>query len=139
MNYLKLINSLIQVTRLKCGRFILAYRFNHALCDVAGLFQFMSAVAEVARGGAAPSIPPVWQRHLLRSRRLPLRYDVVSGTSGGAGTPIPLDRMVHRSFFFSAADFSALRRSMPPHLQSCSRFDVVAACAWCCRTVAFSP
>ncbi|KAJ8439374.1 hypothetical protein Cgig2_021788 [Carnegiea gigantea] len=42
---------IIQVTRLKCGGIILAWRFNHAMADGAGFFQFLSAVAELGRGG----------------------------------------------------------------------------------------
>ncbi|KAH6835230.1 hypothetical protein C2S53_020102 [Perilla frutescens var. hirtella] len=124
-----------QVTRLRCGGFILAYRLNHTMCDGVGISQFMSAVSEVARGGATPSVPPVWERHILSGRDNPRsvfthphEYDVISSS----------DTMVQRSFFFSAADISALRRSLPPHLQSCSKFDIVAACAWRCRTISIS-
>ncbi|KAH6799367.1 hypothetical protein C2S51_035851 [Perilla frutescens var. frutescens] len=128
-----------QVTRLRCGGFILAYLINHTMCDGAGIAQFMSAVGELARGGAAPSIPPVWERHLLNARNPPRvsfrhhEYDIVT-----SGTPIPLDAMVQRSFFFSTTDISALRRSLPPHLQSCSKYEVMAACVWRCRTIAVS-
>ncbi|KAH6799368.1 hypothetical protein C2S51_035852, partial [Perilla frutescens var. frutescens] len=112
------------------------------MCDGVGIFQFMSAVGELARGSTAPSITPVWERHILNSRdnppsvsvTYPLEYDVMS--SGGTPIPAPVDTIVQRLFFFSAADISALRRSLPPHLQSCSKFDVVAACAWRCRTIA---
>ncbi|XP_057807283.1 benzyl alcohol O-benzoyltransferase-like [Salvia miltiorrhiza] len=141
----QIINSplmLIQVTRLKCGGFIFAYLFNHTMCDAAGLFQFLSAVGELARGAAVPSIMPVWERHLLSARQPPrvsfphreFDDDVASGE-----TPIPVEEMVERSFFFSAADISSLRRSLPPHLQSCTRFEIVAGCAWRCRTIALSP
>ncbi|KAG8473815.1 hypothetical protein CXB51_035900 [Gossypium anomalum] len=58
---------LIQVTQLKCGGFILALRFNHVMCDATGLQQFMSAIGEMARGAVTPSIPPVWERHLLNA------------------------------------------------------------------------
>ncbi|KAH6806436.1 hypothetical protein C2S51_031267 [Perilla frutescens var. frutescens] len=104
----------------------------------------MSAVGELARGGATLSVPPVWERHLLSGRddppqRMsltdPREYDDV--ISSGI-TLIPADTMLQRSFFFGAADISVIRRSLPPHLQSCSKFDVVAACAWRCRTMAIS-
>ncbi|KAH6767576.1 hypothetical protein C2S52_018559 [Perilla frutescens var. hirtella] len=104
--------------------------------DAAGIFQFMSAVSEVARGSTTPSVPPVWERHILsgcdNSRSVsfmhPHEYDVISSS----------DTTVQRSFFFSAADISALRRSLPPHLQNCSKFDMVAAYAWRCRTISIS-
>ncbi|KAG6752024.1 hypothetical protein POTOM_044240 [Populus tomentosa] len=58
---------LIQVSRLKCGGFLFALRLNHTMSDGQGLVQFMAAVAEMARGANAPSVPPVWERHVLHS------------------------------------------------------------------------
>ncbi|KAL0300230.1 UNVERIFIED_CONTAM: Benzyl alcohol O-benzoyltransferase [Sesamum angustifolium] len=133
---------LIQVTRLTCGGFILALRLNHTMSDAAGLVQFMSAVGELARGAEMPSVPPVWQRDLLNARDPPHvscthhEYDDVPDTKG---TLIPLDDMVHRSFFFGAAEISALRRHLPPHLRRCSIFELLTACLWRCRTIAISP
>ncbi|KAH6799370.1 HXXXD-type acyl-transferase family protein [Perilla frutescens var. frutescens] len=133
---------LIQVTRLKCGGFILALRLNHTMSDAAGLVQFMSAVGELARGAEAPTIPPIWDRHLLNARNPPRvtcthhEYDDVPDTKG---TLIPLDDMVHRSFFFGAAEISAIRSSLPPHLRGCSTFELLTACLWRCRTIAISP
>ncbi|KAL0430580.1 UNVERIFIED_CONTAM: Benzyl alcohol O-benzoyltransferase [Sesamum radiatum] len=133
---------LIQVTRLRCGGFIFALRLNHTMSDAAGLVQFMSAVGELARGAEMPSVPPVWQRDLLNARDPPHvrcthhEYDDVPGTKG---TLIPLDDMVHRSFFFGAAEFSAIRRRLPPHLRRCSTFELLTACLWRCRTIAISP
>ncbi|KAG6387629.1 hypothetical protein SASPL_152821 [Salvia splendens] len=69
---------LIQVTRLKCGGFVLATRLNHTMSDAAGLVQFMSAVGEFARGNAWPSIQPVWERHLLSALNPP-RFPLHSG------------------------------------------------------------
>ncbi|KAL1566742.1 Benzyl alcohol O-benzoyltransferase [Salvia divinorum] len=133
---------LIQVTRLKCGGFIFALRLNHTMSDAAGLVQFMSAVGEFARGAEVPSIPPIWDRHLLNARDPPTvtcthhEYDDVPDTKG---TLIPLDDMVHRSFFFGAAEISALRSLLPPHLRRCSTFELLTACLWRSRTIAISP
>ncbi|XP_030540706.1 benzyl alcohol O-benzoyltransferase isoform X2 [Rhodamnia argentea] len=133
---------LIQVTRLKCGGFIFALRLNHTISDTAGLVQFMNAVGEMARGADAPSIRPVWQRELLDARDPPQitcthrEYDQVEDTKG---TLIPLDDMDHRSFFFGAAQMSALRCRLPPHQQASSTFEVLTACLWRCRTVALQP
>ncbi|KAG6388795.1 hypothetical protein SASPL_150231 [Salvia splendens] len=53
--------------------------------------------------------------------------------------PLMLIQMVERSFYFSSAQISALRRSLPPHLQHCSKFDIVAGCVWRCQIIALSP
>ncbi|KAL3614992.1 Benzyl alcohol O-benzoyltransferase [Castilleja foliolosa] len=132
---------LIQVTRLKCGGFIFALRLNHTMSDAAGLVQFMSAVGELARGASSISIPPVWERHILNARD-PLQvshahheYDVVPDPKG---TIIPLDNMVHRSFFFGPDQITALRSHLPLHLGGCSTFEILTACLWRCRTIAIS-
>ncbi|GMH22618.1 hypothetical protein Nepgr_024461 [Nepenthes gracilis] len=57
-----------QVTRLKCGGFILGVRYNHTMCDVFGFAQLMNNIVEIVRGVEKPSTPPVWERHLLTAR-----------------------------------------------------------------------
>lgn len=132
---------LIQVTRLKCGGFILALRLNHTMADAPGLVQFMNAVAELARGAQSPSIQPVWERHLLSARHPPRvtcehrEYDEIADTKG---TIIPLDDMVHKSFFFGPTEIAALKRFIPPHVK-CSTFEILTACLWRCRTIALQP
>ncbi|XP_027352098.1 benzyl alcohol O-benzoyltransferase-like [Abrus precatorius] len=132
---------LIQVTRLKCGGFILIVRLNHTMCDGAGLSQFMNAWAEIARGARQPSIPPVWQRELLLARDPPRitcnhrEYEQFPNTNEGTVTSYE-NNMVLRSFFFGPAEMAALRRLIPHHLRACSTFDVITACFWLCRTKA---
>ncbi|XP_042493724.1 benzyl alcohol O-benzoyltransferase-like [Macadamia integrifolia] len=136
---------LVQVTRLMCGGFIFALRLNHTMSDAAGLVQFMSAVAEMARGAQAPSVLPVWERELLNARDphpsgvtfLHREYDQVPETKGTLS--IPLDDMAQRSFFFGPAEVAALRKHVPSHLQNCSTFEVLTACLWRCRTIAIQP
>ena len=133
---------LIQVTRLKCGGFILAVRLNHTMSDAAGLVQFMSALGEIARGRQEPSIPPVWRRELLNARDPPRvtcthrEYEHVPDTKG---TIIPLDHMAHRSFFFGPSEVAAIRSLIPQTDQRCSNFEVLTACLWRCRTIALQP
>lgn len=133
---------LIQVTRLKCGGFIFALRLNHTMCDAFGLVLFMMAVAEMARGAHAPSIPPVWQRHLLNARdptHVTYQHREYQEVADTKGTIIPLDDMVHRSFFFGPTEMSAIRRLLPPHQSRCSSFEVLTALLWRYRTLALQP
>lgn len=112
------------------------------MADAAGLVQFMSAVGEMSRGAHAPSIPPVWERHLLTARNPPRvtfahrEYEEVADTKG---TIIPLDDMSHQSFFFGPTEISAIRRLIPPHLRNSSTFEILTACLWRCRTIALQP
>ncbi|KAL7000254.1 Benzyl alcohol O-benzoyltransferase [Sarracenia purpurea var. burkii] len=130
---------LIQVTRMRCGGFIVALRLNHTMSDAAGLVQFMRAVGEMAQGASSLSLHPVWQRELLSARNPPRvtcihrEYDEVPDLNG---TIMPLDDMVHDSFFFGPAEISALRKFVPAHLRRCSTFEVLTACIWRCRTIA---
>ncbi|TYJ01844.1 hypothetical protein E1A91_A13G183100v1 [Gossypium mustelinum] len=101
---------LIQVTRLKCGSFIFAIRFNHVICDGIGLKQFMSTISEMARDEVEPTAIS-W----------------------------PLDNLVQRSFFFGPAEVSTLRSLLPLHLCHCTtKFELLTACLWRCRTIALN-
>lgn len=131
-----------QVTRLNCGGFIFAIRLNHAISDGPGLVQFMLAVAEMAGGSQAPSISPVWERHILSAHDPPhvtcihREYDDVDDTKGSI---TPLDNMAQRLFLFGPNEISCLRRSVPPHLRQCSTFEILTAGIWRCRTIALQP
>ncbi|KAL0330057.1 UNVERIFIED_CONTAM: Methanol O-anthraniloyltransferase [Sesamum radiatum] len=62
---------LVQVTRFKCGGFVLAIRFNHVISDALGSLQFVTTMSEMAKGAPTPSILPVWKRELLTARNPP--------------------------------------------------------------------
>ncbi|KAH1195992.1 Benzyl alcohol O-benzoyltransferase [Glycine max] len=135
---------LIQVTRLRCGGFILATRMNHTMSDGAGLSQFMNTWAEMARGVKSPSIVPVWRRELLMARDPPRitcnhrEYEHVPDTKEGTITSSydNDNNMVHRSFFLGPVEIAALRRLIPHNLKYCTTFDIITACLWRCRTKA---
>ncbi|XP_042495625.1 benzyl alcohol O-benzoyltransferase-like [Macadamia integrifolia] len=134
---------LIQVTRLICGGFIVAVRLNHTMSDALGLAQFLTALGEIARGKLTPSVQPVWQRELLHARNPPRVTcvhhefdDVAKVETNGKPSPPDQQQLVHRNFFFGTTEITALRKHVPSHLHKCSRFDLVTACLWRCRTVA---
>ncbi|WCJ27735.1 Alcohol acyl transferase 1 allele GSd [Euphorbia peplus] len=132
---------LIQVTRLMCGGIIIATRYNHTMSDATGLLQFWSTVGEMARGAWLPTVPPIWERHLLNARDPPSvtcvheEYAELVDTDNN----IPLADRDHRSFFFGKEEISSLRRLAPPHLGHCSRYELLTACMWRCRTIALQP
>uniref|UniRef100_A0A0D9W6X8 Uncharacterized protein n=1 Tax=Leersia perrieri TaxID=77586 RepID=A0A0D9W6X8_9ORYZ len=136
----------VQVTRLRCGGFVLGTQICHNLVDAAGITQFLQAVGEFARGApvaSAPSVQPVWARELLDSRDPPrpehrhLEYEPASDEANDKLSPGGVDGLIHRKFLFSAADIDALRGELPPRLRSrCSRFLLLSAFTWRCRTAA---
>ncbi|KAL5541068.1 hypothetical protein UlMin_042641 [Ulmus minor] len=129
---------LIQVTRLACGGFVLALRLNHTMCDGFGLVQFLNAVGEIAKGTMAPSVQPVWQRHLFNARNPPQitrthhEYDDSQLTHSNSLDPATL---VQKSFFFGPKHIRALRKQLPQN-HTCTQFELVTACLWRCRTLA---
>lgn len=134
----------MQVTRLQCGGFIFGMRLHHAMTDANGLIQFMTAVAEMARGCVAPSVLPIWSRKLFKAR-IPPRpsflhraYDEDVEKEATTNTSLDHD-MVHSSFFFGPHQIATLRNNIPPHLRNkASTFDILTACLWKCRTIALS-
>ncbi|KAK1426132.1 hypothetical protein QVD17_14801 [Tagetes erecta] len=133
---------LIQMTRLLCGGFIFAIRLNHTMSDGVGLVQFLSGLAEIARGATSPSILPVWQRELLCSSdraHMAFTHHVYDHAIDTQGTIIPLDHMTQKSLFVTTTEISAFRSHVPIHLQNSSTFELLTACLWRCRTIALQP
>ncbi|KAI6706870.1 hypothetical protein NL676_009832 [Syzygium grande] len=134
---------LAQVTRLKCGGFILGLRLNHTISDSLGLKQFLEAATELARGAPAPSRPPVWRREILYARdpaRATCRHaefeDIVDAGSAAAMLLDPKN-MVHRSFFFGPHEMASIKKRLPHQLVSkSSTYELLTACLWKCRTIA---
>ncbi|XP_040379837.1 benzyl alcohol O-benzoyltransferase-like [Oryza brachyantha] len=130
-----------QVTRMRCGGFVLGIQICHCLADAAGVVQFLTAVSEFTRGvPGAPTVRPVWAREILSARRPPPsvvsrhhpEYEPVP--DAGRDKVSPADALVHRPFFFGRREIAALRALVPPALGSRStRFDLIAAFMWRCR------
>ncbi|KMT02362.1 hypothetical protein BVRB_9g205860 [Beta vulgaris subsp. vulgaris] len=129
---------IVQVTRLKCGGFIIALRANHSVCDGTGVMQFMNAVGEMGRGSDTPSVLPVWDRERLIAGESPKvsfphpeydQHEVDHHSNGEAN-------LLQQSFLFGPTELEALRRHIPPHIKQFSTFDILSACLWRCRTIA---
>ncbi|CAL4981780.1 unnamed protein product [Urochloa decumbens] len=132
---------LIQVTRLLCGGFILALRLNHAMCDATGIAQFISTVAELARGLPAPTttIAPPWSRELLDARNPPRPSFPHPEFDAVPPPPPPGDDMVTRTFTFGTAEVNAIRKLLPPSLRdTATSFEVLTAAVWRARTAALA-
>ncbi|KAG8095363.1 hypothetical protein GUJ93_ZPchr0012g19890 [Zizania palustris] len=147
---------LMQVTRLKCGGFVLGFHICHTIADGFGMAQLIMAIAELARGEAAPTILPVWRRDILTARRVgagPVTHEPSSARSANepvlnsrndasanvadAMVTTPPDRMVVEYFLFGPRDVSTLRGKLPAHLAaSTTAFELLTAIMWRCRTAA---
>lgn len=114
---------------------------NQTMSDAVGILQFLSVIGELSRGAEAPSVPPVWERHLLSARVPPhvsFKHREYDNITDHTKPTTDNNHMVQRSFFFGAAEILALRSLLPPHLRRCSSFELLTACLWRCRTIAIS-
>ncbi|CAM0914195.1 unnamed protein product [Alopecurus aequalis] len=127
----------VQVTRLKCGGFVVSHRTCHCMCDAPGKAQMWRAISELARGVTPLSVTPVWEREVFTAQQPPnpsfphLEYREPAGHDRIASTP--REDMECVQFPFPRCSIDALRSRAP---DGRSRFELVAACIWRCRTVA---
>ncbi|KAK1605170.1 hypothetical protein QYE76_028843 [Lolium multiflorum] len=125
---------LIQVTRLLCGSFVFALRFNHTICDGIGIAQFMNAMAELARGLPSTTVAPVWSRELLQVRDPPSPSFTHRELDQLLEPPPTAGDMVMRSFTFGASDLAAIKKSLLR--DTATTFEALAALLWRARTAA---
>ncbi|KAK7307390.1 hypothetical protein VNO77_40408 [Canavalia gladiata] len=125
---------LLQVTRMRCGGFVLGVRMNHTICDSLGLVQFLRMVGEISRGARVSQFP-VWRRELL-SARDPPRATFVHHEYDYEDQIDDRDQMAHESFFFGPKEIASIRNHLPKHLTKCSTLEILSACIWKYRTVA---
>ncbi|CAL5440889.1 unnamed protein product [Camellia sinensis] len=136
---------LIQVTRFSCGGFTFAIRLNHTMSDGSGLMQFLNTIAEFAQQPQTkitPSVPPIWQRHLLSARQPPSitcphhEYDQALAGAATTATAANKTTTINRSFFFGAKEIRAIRNHLPHHYHNttATTFELLTACVWQCRT-----
>ncbi|CAM0878516.1 unnamed protein product [Alopecurus aequalis] len=117
------------------------YQVCHCLVDAAGVVQFLQAVGELAGGMEAPRVRPVWARELFQARdppRVQYQHPEYELPADAANDKLhPGDKLVHSAFVFGAEEISVLREQLPPPMRSrCSRFMLLSAFMWRCRTMA---
>lgn len=131
----------MQVTRLKCGGFVIGTHSCHNMVDAFGVIQFLKAVADIARGDENPTVLPVWERQLLTARNPPnvahLHLSLLDGIPIGSAKTQSLEGMVGEYFFFGPRELAALESHLPLHLhKSSTAFELITAAMWKCRTAA---
>ncbi|ONI17448.1 hypothetical protein PRUPE_3G159900 [Prunus persica] len=136
----------MQVTRLACGGFVLAYTLNHCICDAYGAYILIKAISEFCLNPtqAAPSLLPAWGRQALHPRSPPTisyphhEYDVTSSSPHdpedptAAYTETDFKSLAQTSVFLSRADISSLKNQT--YSQKSPAFHAIAWCLWRART-----
>uniref|UniRef100_A0ACD5VWQ5 Uncharacterized protein n=1 Tax=Avena sativa TaxID=4498 RepID=A0ACD5VWQ5_AVESA len=123
----------VQLTRFRCGGFVLGLAMNHCLADGIAAAEFLRSWAETARG-VPLSTPPFANRTVLRARTSPTvafpheefaEMEDVSGLADLRDEP-----RVHRAFTIDGARLARLKR------QTAARSTFVALTAFVWRATA---
>ncbi|KAK1294468.1 Omega-hydroxypalmitate O-feruloyl transferase [Acorus calamus] len=139
-NILEIPPLVAQVTKFKCGGFILGLAMNHCMFDGVGAMEFVNSWAECARGDPL-SVPPSLDRTILKARDPPridnphLEFAEIPDVSDTASLHAS-DPIVYRSFFFDPAHLARVKSETG--LDKCTTFEALAGFVWRARTAALA-
>ncbi|CAL1398556.1 unnamed protein product [Linum trigynum] len=138
---------MIQVTKFKCGGFVLGVSFNHLIADGQAAMEFINAWAETARG-LPLSVQPFLDRTILKARNPPrieyhhAEYDVLEDKSSSTNNK---EETIYDYIYINEQMIQKLKRQIaaeihgpsPPGLvQFCSSYEALSAFAWRARAKA---
>ncbi|KAJ7299446.1 hypothetical protein O6H91_Y231600 [Diphasiastrum complanatum] len=144
-NMLELPLMIVQVTRLKCGGFVVGLAMNHAVYDGIAAMEFLNSWAETARG-VPISVPPYLDRSILK-HRVPLQIEFphmefteIKALSKDHQIIQSSTDVVYSSFCFDAQSLEALKRNLLQEglLKKCTTFEALTALIWRARTKALN-
>lgn len=129
-----------QVTKFKCGGFVLGLAINHCMFDGVGAMQFVNSWGETARG-LPLSLPPALDRAVLRARDPP-QVDfphhefaqITDNDDDGEDEEDSDSPLLHRSFRFTPASIARLKAAVALEGRACTTFEALAGFVWSART-----
>ncbi|XP_059644737.1 omega-hydroxypalmitate O-feruloyl transferase-like [Cornus florida] len=130
-----------QVTKFKCGGFVVGLCMNHCMFDGLGAMEFVSSWGETARG-LPLTVPPFIERNILKARNPPkIEYqhqefsEIIDFSSS---TGLYKDEMLYRSFHFDSEKLEKLKKAAMANavLHKCTTFEALSAFMWRARTQA---
>ncbi|XP_031104593.1 omega-hydroxypalmitate O-feruloyl transferase [Ipomoea triloba] len=141
-NILEIPPLVAQVTRFKCGGFVLGLCMNHCMFDGIGAMEFVNSWGETARG-LPIKVPPFLDRSILKARHPPkvefphhefAEIDDISNTSH----LYDKEEMRYRSFCFDPDMLLRLKASAMEDgtLSKCTTFEALSGFVWKARTQA---
>ncbi|KAJ0051594.1 hypothetical protein Pint_01226 [Pistacia integerrima] len=133
----------VQVTKFKCGGFIIGMSMNHCMLDGIGAMDFVNSWGEIARG-LPLKVPPSLDRTILEARKPPkiefphnefAQIEDISNTSNLYGEEIR-----YCSFLFDPEKLEKLKKiAMEDRkLNKCTTFEALSAFVWRARCQALS-
>ncbi|PON95416.1 Transferase [Trema orientale] len=140
-NILEMPPLVAQVTKFKCGGFVLGLCLNHCMVDGIGAMEFVNSWGETARGMPL-SVPPCLDRSILKSRDPPqieyLHPEFSEIKDISCTNDLYEDKMLYRSFCFDPEKLEKLKMKAKENgaLEKCTTFEALSAFVWKARTKA---
>uniref|UniRef100_A0A804L1J5 Omega-hydroxypalmitate O-feruloyl transferase n=1 Tax=Musa acuminata subsp. malaccensis TaxID=214687 RepID=A0A804L1J5_MUSAM len=140
-NMLEIPPLVAQVTKFKCGGFILGLAMNHCMFDGLGAMEFVNSWCETARG-LPLSVPPFMDRTVLEARDPPLlefpHHEFREIPDSPRTISLYQEEMLYKSFYFDPHRIEHLksRATGDGVLHSCTTFEALSALVWRARTAA---
>ncbi|XP_059664544.1 omega-hydroxypalmitate O-feruloyl transferase-like [Cornus florida] len=140
-NILDMPPLVVQVTKFKCGGFVLGLCMNHCMFDGLGAMEFVNSWGETARG-LPLKVPPFLDRSIFKARKLPRpefphhEFAEIEDMSNTAD--VYEEEMIYRSFCFDTEKLQQLKRKAMEDgvLSKCTTFEALSAFVWRARTQA---
>ncbi|KAF5198827.1 omega-hydroxypalmitate O-feruloyl transferase-like [Thalictrum thalictroides] len=134
-NILEIPPLVAQVTKFKCGGFVLGLGMNHCLFDGIGAMDFVNAWGEIARG-LALSVPPFLDRSFLKARSPPKiefpHHEFAEIEDISNISDLYEEEMCYRSFCFDPEKLERLKMNAMTDgdLHKCTTFEALSAFVW---------
>ncbi|CAG7906646.1 unnamed protein product [Brassica rapa] len=132
-----------QVTKFKCGGFVLGLCMNHCMFDGIGAMEFVNSWGQVARG-LPLTTPPFSDRTILTARNPPKienlhqEFEEIEDKSN-INSLYSKEPTLHRSFCFDPEKIKKLKLQATENSESllgnsCTTFEALSAFVWRART-----
>ncbi|CAN0915882.1 Omega-hydroxypalmitate O-feruloyl transferase [Linum grandiflorum] len=139
-NILQIPPLVVQVTRFKCGGFVIGLCMNHCMFDGIGAMEFVNSWGETARGNPL-TVPPFLDRTILQARIPPHinnphhEFAQIEDLSNIAKLYEEQD-MLYKSFCFDPEKLQRIKSQAlaDSSLTKCTTFEALSAFVWKCRT-----
>ncbi|KAL7161882.1 hypothetical protein ACSBR2_042374 [Camellia fascicularis] len=142
-NILEMPPLVAQVTKFKCGGFVLGLCMNHCMFDGLGAMEFVNSWGETARG-LPLNVPPFLDRTILKARNPPKiefqhhEFAEIEDISNTAD--LYKQEMLYRSFCFDPDKLEQLKNKAMKEgaLKKCTTFEALSGFVWRARTQALN-
>lgn len=140
-NILEVPPLVAQVTKFKCGGFVLGLCMNHCMFDGLGAMEFVNSWGELARG-LPLSVAPFLDRCILKPRSPPkveyLHQEFAEIEDMSSTTELYKSEMLYKSFCFDPDKLDKLKMKAMEEgvLSKCTTFEALSAFVWRARSQA---